>query len=684
MTRLTRLLTAGTAAVIGGREAAVVIEQLVLMGFAGEIWPVNPKRAEIAGLKCHAGLDGLPGVPDVAFVAVPREATVEQVSRLAAMGAGGAVCYASGFAEVGEEGRNFERRLVEAAGDMPVIGPNCYGFINYLDRVVMWPDAHGGVPVDRGVAIVSQSGNMAVNFSMQNRGLPLAGVYSLGNQAQTGMAQMIEALARDPRISAIGLHIEGLDEIADFAKAAETARLTGTPLVTLKTGRSETAARITESHTSSLAGPDKLYDALFARLGVARVHSLTALLETLKLLHFGGPLDGNAIASMSCSGGEAALVADLAEPLGLVFPDLAPDHAQQVRATLNDYVDVANPLDYHTFIWGDDDALETCFGAMLEGGFDATLLILDFPNRDHLDATPWLSASRALIRAATARNERALVVATLPECLPTAISEEIAAAGLAPMVGLDDCLTAIASAAAIGKAWADGPVAWSPALPSIAPGTKTRNLDEHAAKTLLAEAGISIPRGSVCSLEDAPTIAEEIGFPLVLKVVSETLAHKSDAGGVRVGLADRDAVETALRSMAHLGERFLVEEMIGDGVAEIIIGIASDPQFGPSLVLGAGGVLTELVADSATLLLPTTAKDVRKALSGLKVSALLNGYRGKPSGDVHSLVEAVLTVAEFALRHHDTLIALDVNPLIVQPAGKGVCAVDAWMQFAEK
>ena len=679
-TRLTRLLTARTAAVIGGREAGIVIDQLQKMGFAGEIWPVNPGRAEITGLACHASLGDLPRVPDVAFVGIPREATIEQVAGLAAMGAGGAVCYASGFAEVGEEGRDFERQLIEAAGDMPIIGPNCYGFINYLDRVVMWPDAHGGAAVERGVAIVSQSGNMAVNFTMQHRGLPLAGVYSLGNQAQVGMAEMVEALAHDPRVSAIGLHIEGLGDIADFARTAETARLTGTPLVALKTGRSEVAARITESHTSSLAGPDGLYDALFARLGVARVHSLTALLETLKLLHFGGPLGGNEIASMSCSGGEAALVADLAEPLGLQFPELAPEHAQQVRETLNDYVDVANPLDYHTFIWGDDDALEACFGAMLEGGFDATMLILDFPNRDHLDASPWLLASRAMIRAAATRDARALIVATLPECMPIAISDEIAATGFAPMIGLDDCLAAIASAAAIGKAWADGPVTWSPALASISPNTKTRTLDENAAKTLLYDAGIAVPRGRVCLAEDAPDAADEIRYPLVLKAVSETLAHKSEAGGVQVGLTDHASLEAALTSMAHLGDRFLIEEMIGDGVAEVIVGIASDQQFGISLVLGSGGVLTELVADSATLLLPATEEDVRKALSGLKVMTLLNGYRGKAAGDIDALVEAVLAIGRFALHHRDTLLALDVNPLIVRPVGSGVCAADAWME----
>ena len=683
MSRLARLTTAKTAAIIGGREAGIVIRQLKDLGFKGEIWPVNPKRPEIEGLTCYGSVDDLPEVPDAAFIGVPREATIDQVSRLSALGAGGAVCYASGFAEVGAEGRALEQRLVEAAGPMPIIGPNCHGFVNYLDRVVMWPDAHGGKPVDSGVAIVSQSGNMAINFTMQRRGLPLAGVYSLGNQAQVGMADLIGALAGDDRVTAIGLHIEGLDDIAAFAVAADIACKSGTPIVALKTGRSKAAARITESHTSSLAGPDKLYDALFSRTGVARVNTVTALLETLKLLHFGGPLSGNRVASMSCSGGEAALVADLAEPLGLVFPELTSEHQARVRETLNDYVDVANPLDYHTFIWGDDAALEACYGAMLDGGFDAAMLINDIPDRDHLDASQWQAATRAMVRAANARKSRAMVVATMPECMPATMADELAAAGIAPMIGLEDCLTAIAAAANIGRQWAHNRAAYCPALPAPDPDADSCALDENEAKQRLADIGLHVPARIECSAADAPGAAASIGFPVVAKAISGTLAHKSEAGGVRLALAAKDDVASAVADMANLSDRFLVEEMIDDGVAEIIVGIESDPQFGPALVIGSGGILTELVADSATLLLPANEEDVRSALSGLKVSALLNGYRGKPKGDAEALIIAILAVADFAVTHHETLLALDVNPMIVRPEGKGVCVVDAWMRLAE-
>ncbi len=683
MSRLARLTKARTAAVIGGREAGIVIRQLKDLGFTGEIWPVNPKRPEIEGIACFSSVDALPGAPDAAFIGVPREATIEQVATLSALGAGGAVCYASGFAEVGAEGRTLEGRLVDAAGEMPIVGPNCHGFVNYLDRVVMWPDAHGGKPVESGVAIVSQSGNMAINFTMQRRGLPLAGVYSLGNQAQLGMADLIEALAEDERVTAIGLHIEGLDDIAAFSRAAGIAREKRTPIVALKTGRSAAAARITESHTSSLAGPDKLYAALFARTAVARVNTVTALLEALKLLHFGGPIDGNRIASMSCSGGEAALVADLAEPLGLVFPELTASHQAQVRSTLNDYVDVANPLDYHTFIWGDDDALEACYGAMLDGGFDATMLINDIPDRDHLDASQWQAATRAMIRAANAREARAMVVATLPECLPEAMADELSGAGIAPMIGLEDCLSALSAAAAIGRGWDVGAAPFSPALPAPARDAETRPLDENEAKQRLSEVGVRVPQRSECLATDAPGVAAAIGFPVVVKALSDTLAHKSDAGGVRLGLADENAVAVAAAEMANLSDRFLVEEMISDGVAEIIVGIENDAQFGPALVIGSGGILTELVGDSATLLLPTNETELRAALAGLKVSRLLDGYRGKPEGDVDAFVSAALAIADFAVDHHDTLAALDVNPLIVRPKGDGVCAVDAWMRLVD-
>ncbi|MFD0487845.1 CoA-binding protein [Saccharopolyspora spinosporotrichia] len=297
---LRRLLAPERIAVVGGDAAAEAVRQCRRIGFGGEIWPVNPRRTEVAGLECHPDVASLPGVPDAAFVAVPGRATVEVVAELAALGCGGAVCHASGFAEHG--GVALQQWLVAAAGTMPLIGPNCIGTLNYLDGVAMWPDQHGGRRVDSGVAVITQSGNIGQNLTMQRRSLPLAQLVTLGNAAVTGVADLVAAMLEDPRITAIGLHLEGIDDAAGLADVALEALRRRVPVVVLKSGSSELGARANLSHTSSLAGPDVLCDALFRRCGMARVHEIGAFVETLKFLHVHGALAGTRFASASCSG----------------------------------------------------------------------------------------------------------------------------------------------------------------------------------------------------------------------------------------------------------------------------------------------------------------------------------------------------------------------------------------------
>ncbi|NBU84588.1 MAG: CoA-binding protein [Sphingomonadaceae bacterium] len=359
--RLARLLRPRSLAIVGGKAAEEAVRQCRALGFAGPIWPVNPKRETMGGLPCFPDLDTLPAAPDAVFLAAPAPATIALAGDLA--GAGGAICYASDFAESGEDGQTRQAELIAAARGVPIIGPNCYGMLNLFDRVALWPDQHGCLPIDagRGIAIVSQSGNLALNFTMQTRGLPIGYVISVGNCADVTPADLIEALIQDERVSAIGLHLEGLGSVARFSEACLAARAASVPLVALKTGASEKGAALTLSHTSSLAGADALCDALFARYGVARAHDPASFLETLKLLHVSGPLRGRRITSASCSGGEASLTADLAEHVGLETPDFPPATQAELEAVLGPRVNVANPLDYHTYIWGDAAAQTACF-----------------------------------------------------------------------------------------------------------------------------------------------------------------------------------------------------------------------------------------------------------------------------------------------------------------------------------
>lgn len=680
-TALGRLLKPKSIAIIGGKEAGRVIHQCDRLGFTGEIWAVNPKRETLEGRQCFATLDDLPGVPDAAFIAVPRDATIEAVARLAAMGAGGAVCYASGFAEVGSKGAARQASLVQAAGRMPVIGPNCYGCINALERLALWPDNHGLEPCDSGAAIITQSGNMGLNFTMSRRGLPLACLLSLGNQAAIGVTDCLEALLEDDRIKAVGLHIEGIDDIPRFSRLAIRAHEKGIPIVAFKTGRSAKGAQATVSHTSTLAGSDTLYDALFARYGIARVHSITAFLETLKLLCVIGPLAGNRIASLSCSGGEASLMADRAEGTGLVFPDLTPGHAARLRTTLNDYVDIANPLDYHTFIWGDRAGTEATFNAMASGGFDVTLLVLDFPTNDDANVEDWHMTLDVFATATAGSGANGAVVATLPECMTDDIAKNLAARGVAPLIGVDDAFTAIAAAARIGAKHTRKPAA--PLKPVGVSPVKAETLDEWQSKQLLSAAGLTVPNGRRVATRDAAKAAGAIGFPVVVKAVGANLAHKTEIGAVRLNLTNAKDVRQAALDLARHSPDLLVEEMARDAVAELIIGIARDAQFGPHLVIGAGGILVEMIKDASALLLPATKAEIRRAILGLKAAPLLQGFRGRPKADITAAVDAAWKLAKFAQTHWDTLQELDINPLIVCEAGKGAIVADALISISQ-
>ncbi len=557
---LKRMISPRSVAFIGGGEAEVALKVTKKLGFAGRIYAVNPRRQELAGVECLASIADLPEAPDCAFVAVKRIPAVEMVHELARMGAGGVVLYTSGFSELDEMGKRLQAELIAAAGMMPVMGPNCYGFANALDRVSPWPDEHGLEPVETGIAIVTQSGNIACNFAMMKRHVPLAGLFTLGNQAVIGMAEVMRALADDARVTAIGMHIEGVPDVVKFAEAAEIARAARKPLVVLKTGHSEQGARVAMSHTSSLAGTDALYDALFHRHGIARVHSVSALIETLKLLHHGGPLTGTRMVSLSCSGGEAALVADMAVGRKVSFPPFEAETRERVSRTLNEYVVVDNPLDYHTFIWNERDKLGSTFSEVMRGGFDVAMVILDIPTKPDMDPAAWLVTAEAWIDAAKATGARAITATSLHESMPEDMAQRLSAAGIAPMLGLDDAFTAVEAAAFIGKTL-DSNVRPPAMQPHRLDGRSLKPLSEYQAKAMLAAAGLRVPEGIVCAPGDAVEAARRLGFPVAVKASGHTLAHKTELGGVAFNLADAEAVDAAARAMTHITDEVLVEKM---------------------------------------------------------------------------------------------------------------------------
>jgi len=684
--RLRRLLAPKSIAVFGSRGADFAIRESLAMGFTGPIWSVHPKRDELMGIKCLKSAADLPQAPDAAYVAVNAESAIETVAQLNKMGAGGALLYASGFSELGDElkavGIERQQRLIEAAGDMPIIGPNCYGVINALDKAVLWPDQHGCQPVEKGVGIITQSGNIGLNMTMQKIGLPIAYMFTMGNQAQVDIATVIDSMLDDPRVTAIGLHIEGISDLAAFDAAARRALSLKIPIVAIKTGRTAAAAKIALSHTSSLTGADSLFDALFTRLGIARVNTVPEFLETLKLLTILGPLAHKNIASMSCSGGEAGMMADLIDGRDIVFGPLTPSQKQATLATFENGEQVDNPLDYQTFMWNKREQMAATFGAHMAANFSATLLILDWPNNATADPEEWDTALFALADASQAGSHKAIVLSSMAECMPPHAIEACIDKGMAPMIGMDQCLTALNHAYTIGQAFAV-PIPEplhirninSPSNGDIPP------LSETQSKHVLSQHGLPIPKGeTVSSLEQVISAANNLGYPITLKAVGANLAHKTELGAVKLNLKNQIQVELAAAELFALSDTLLAEQMMQGVVAELIIGINTDPLFGHYLVVGAGGILVEILQDAQSLLLPTNKNEVMRVLANLKCAPILMGYRGQPSADMDAIVDAVMAVLDYSQKH--PVYELDINPLLALK--QGVVAVDALIQLGQQ
>ena len=673
--RLQRLLTPKSIAVFGARGADFAIRESQKLGFEGPIYAVHPKRDELAGLPCLNTPTDLPEAPDAAYVAVNAEAAIDIIRQLNTMGAGGAVLYASGFSEVGSAGAERQQRLLEAAGDMPIIGPNCYGVVNALDKAVLWPDQHGLAHVDQGVGIITQSGNIGLNMTMQQIGLPIAYMFTMGNQAQVDIAAIMDAMLNDPRVTAIGLHIEGINDLQAFDAAARHALAKRVPIVAIKSGRTEAAAKIAMSHTSSLTGADQLFDALFTRLGIARVNTVPEFLETLKLLSLNGPLPTKRIASMSCSGGEAGMMADLIANTSLEFASLTVPQTQAIQATLNDYVDVSNPLDYHTFIWGEVEAMTHTFSAMMAAEFSATMLLLDWPNYPNADPQEWDDALLALATAANAGGHKAILLSSMAECLPAHAITLCQTYGVTPMIGLHSCLQALNHAHNIYQAF-QRPIP-EPLLVTQLNNTDSANSkmrSEYDAKQALAAHGLPIPQGGLAKSKDAAiALAQSIGYPVTMKAVSDTLTHKTEMDAVRLNIQSDAEVAQATQHLLQLADTMLVECMEQNVLAELIIGVNNDPLFGNYLVVGAGGILVELLKDSQLLLMPFSQDDVHQALQSLAIKPLLDGYRGKPACDQQAIVDAIRSVANYV--QQNPVAEMDINPLLSK--ADGCVAADA-------
>lgn len=680
---LKRLLTPRHVAFIGGRAMEEGIDMLRAAGFSGEIWPVNPKYDRIAGLPVFGSVAELPAAPDAAFLYVPKAITAGVLEELAACGAGGAVCFAAGYAEISDQGRMSQNLLAEAAGDLAVFGPNSNGFLNYLDRTALWPIAdHRPHRRDRGIAVVSSSGGVLFNYTVSQRSVEAAILIGLGNEAVCDFSDCIDVLADDPRVTAMGIFAEDLGDIPSFSAAAAKALSRNIPVIAIKSGTSETGAMLANTHSGALAVDDRWVDALFERCGVIRVHSLPELDETLKMVTTTPIPKGPRLAILTNSGGEKALAADAAVGLAMDLAQPSDETRMKLAAIIPDFATISNPFDYNAYYAGsgrdilaedNPPMLEHCFRTMVGDGYDIAMMM--HGRRTHPDGTldPLSNTTACWIAANRAEGRAVVQCATMPEHMPECMRSELISNCVAPLQGLKETLTAI-----------DGAIRWgvqrdapkdpgSRALPAVPPvETPGKVMDEGASRRALAAHGLVVAHHEVVTPGEAVAAADRIGYPVALKAVVPVIAHKASAGAVMLGLALPTAVANAANTMVarfqKAGtplEKLMVEAMVTDPAHELIVGITFDSRFGHALVFGRGGNNVEYLDDVTLCLLPATRADLEPIVRS----------RGFDEAVTMKIASALEAIARYTQDNRNRLVSLDVNPLIVTGTGD-VVAVD--------
>ena len=680
---LKKLFRPKSLAVVGGYWTDFVIQGNRKLGFKGPIWHINPTRTSNKKNKYYKNIKDLPGVPDCVYIAVSRDLTVNIIKDFASLGTGGAVCLASRFSETNsKEGLLKTKQLIKNAGAMPFLGPNCYGFINYLDKVSVWSDQIAGNPSKNGIALICQSGTIGNTISFNQRSLSIGYIISVGNQTCVSIEDSIEYVLNDKRVTAIGIYAESFNNIELFYKVLEKAKNKNIPVAIVKVGRSKIASETIMSHTGSLSGKEDIYDAIFKQLGATRCNTLAELCETLKLFHTIGVLKGNKIAIMGPSGGDMAMAGDKSEGLAINYSPIPKKIVKNLEKVNHKGVIISNPFDLQTYNWNDPKSLRKTFDLMFKANFDLIGLMLDFPNVEDCDITEWEDIVDEYILSAKLKKKRAAIIASLPETLPKHIRDKCLKSGIVPLQGLKESLYAIHCSILTGQAWSKFNL-----LKVFKSNNKIRSLkktySEYQSKKILRGYGIGIPKSILSNIKQAVADSKKIGFPLVMKINSNQILHKTEIKGVFTNINSETEIKKSLKHLSKLGNEILIEKMIEDQVTEMIIGIKIDDQFGPVIIVGSGGIYTELMNDSVTLLLPLKKSIILKAINDLKISKLLKGLRGKPEGDIQATVQAIMKLGKFAEKNASRLIEADINPLIVRPKGKGVIAADALIHYLE-
>jgi acyl-CoA synthetase (NDP forming) len=676
---LTPLLHARSVAIVGisgpERFGGILCQNLIDFRYPGEIYGINPRYETLYDRPCYPSLRDLPERPDCALLAVPNARLVEALEEVADCGIPAAAIFASAWSEPGEEPALQQRlRDVAQASSMVVCGPNCMGFVSPGQRIpISGYRVNPETPAGH-VTLISHSGSVWEGFLQNQRGVAFNYIVSPGNEMVTSVADYMQFALADESTRVIGLFLETVRDAETFLAALEEAAERDIPVVVLKTGRSERGARLTQAHSGALAGDNATYDAVFDRYGVRRVTSIDEMMDTLELLATGMRPKRSGVAGILDSGGQRALMVDLAETVGVEFAAINEQTEARLAAVLEPGLDPINPLD----AWGtgngsDDIYVESVLALDADPSTGLTLFAVDLPLTDDEELY-----YPEIAKSVQGRLQNPLAFLIHASASASALQAgRLREIGIPVLLGTETGLRAthhVVEYAAFQRARmqaVDEPREVRPPehLPELRRQleTATEALDEHASKELLRAYGLTTTRESaIATLDDVLSAADEIGYPVALKTAGGDL-HKTERGGVRLGVADPDELAIAYRDFeARLGPRVLVQEMVPDG-CELLLGLVFDAQFGPSLTIATGGIFVEVLKDFRMLSLPTTSAAVADALASLRGAPLLHGVRGRPPADIKAIVRAALSLAALASDLGDCISEVDINPLVALP-----------------
>ncbi|MBY0336800.1 MAG: acetate--CoA ligase family protein [Acetobacteraceae bacterium] len=664
---------------IGGRPIAYMRQQ----GFAGGLYPVNPKRDTVQGLRAFPDVASLPEVPDVGLVAVPGEAAVDAIEALGARGTRAAIVFTAGFAEVDEAGAAAQERMVEAARrhGVRLLGPNCLGLFNAA--VGFYPifssSFESGWPIQGRIGIASQSGAYGTHvFAVaRNRGMGTSICVTTGNEGEVTLGDVIGWMAEAPEVDVICTYAEGIRESDRFLKALELARRNRKPIVMMKVGRSELGGEAAKSHTASIAGDDAVTDAVLREFGVVRARTTEELLDIAYAAQKRIYPANNTLGVITVSGGAGVLISDAADALGFPMPAM-PEEAQKALRDIIPFCAPRNPVDCTAQAFNLPSAMGDFARSMArDGGYTSCLGFFTQVGGSKTVA-PKMRAQMKQVMAEHPDRLWVLSVIASPEMV-----REYEEDGFLVFEDPTRAVAALHAMGRFGEAFSGMPAA-SPALPRVTLPATTPT--EAEAKRILAEAGVpAVPERACATPDAAAQAARGIGYPVVLKILSPDILHKSEIGGVLLNIGDEAALREGFATLlARAAERapgariegVLVAKQI-TGAVEMAMGIVRDPVFGPVAMVGLGGIFIEVLKDVAFRRCPFDAAEAERMIRSLRGFPLLDGARGRPGADVAALAAALSALSAFAAAAGERLAAVDVNPVLVLPEGHGAFAADA-------